>query len=103
MSFTPVLAPTARGILATCTAPVLDGVSGDDVRTAYEKAYSDEPFVHLLPEGTWPQTQATLGANTVHVQATVDERVGRLIAVSAEDNLAKGTAGGAIQSSPNPT
>ena len=88
----------ARGILATCTAPVLDGVGVADVRAAYEKAYADEPFVHLLPEGSWPQTQATIGANTVHVQATVDARVGRLVAIAAEDNLAKGTAGGAIQS-----
>ncbi|UYM05210.1 N-acetyl-gamma-glutamyl-phosphate reductase [Solicola gregarius] len=98
VSFTPVLAPTARGILATCTAPIADGVTAADVRTAYEKAYASEPFVHLLPEGTWPQTQATIGANAVHVQATVDDRVGRLVAISAEDNLAKGTAGGAIQS-----
>lgn len=98
VSFTPVLAPMARGILATCSAPLLDGVRVADVRAAYEKAYADEPFVHLLPEGRWPQTQATIGANTVHVQATVDGRVGRLIAIAAEDNLAKGTAGGAIQS-----
>ncbi|UPK73209.1 N-acetyl-gamma-glutamyl-phosphate reductase [Nocardioidaceae bacterium SCSIO 66511] len=98
VSFTPVLAPTARGILATCTASVTAGVIAADVRTAYEKAYASEPFVHLLPEGIWPQTQATIGANTVHVQATVDERAGRLVAISAEDNLAKGTAGGAIQS-----
>ena len=98
VSFTPVLAPTARGILATCSAPVAGGASPADVRAAYQKAYADEPFVHLLPEGTWPQTQATVGANSVHVQATVDERVGRLVAISAEDNLAKGTAGGAIQS-----
>ncbi|HLR84652.1 MAG TPA: N-acetyl-gamma-glutamyl-phosphate reductase [Nocardioidaceae bacterium] len=98
VSFTPVLAPAARGILATCSAPLAGDVSASDVRDAYERAYADEPFVHLLPEGTWPQTQATLGANAVHVQATVDERVGRLVAICAEDNLAKGTAGGAVQS-----
>lgn len=98
VSFTPVLAPTARGILATCSAPVTGGTTTADVRAAYEKAFADEPFVHLLPEGTWPQTQSTVGANSVHVQATVDERVGRLVAICAEDNLTKGTAGGAIQS-----
>ena len=98
VSFTPLLVPMARGILATCTAPLRDGVSGADVRTAYEKVCAGEPFLHLLPEGSWPQTQATLGANTVHLQAAADERAGRLVAVGAEDNLTKGTAGGAVQS-----
>jgi N-acetyl-gamma-glutamyl-phosphate reductase len=97
VSFTPVLAPMARGILATCTAPVRDGVDRDDVRAAYEKVCADEPFLHLLPEGAWPQTQATLGSNSVHVQATVDPRAGRLVAVGAVDNLTKGTAGAAVQ------
>ncbi|MFY0406022.1 N-acetyl-gamma-glutamyl-phosphate reductase [Solicola sp. PLA-1-18] len=98
VSFTPVLAPTARGILATCTVPLNPGVGAADVRASYEKAYADEPFVHLLPEGRWPQTQSTIGANTVHVQAVVDPRTDRLVAVGAIDNLTKGTAGGAIQS-----
>jgi N-acetyl-gamma-glutamyl-phosphate reductase len=97
VSFTPLLVPMPRGILATCTAPLRDGVGTADVRAAYEKACAAEPFLHLLPDGTWPQTQATLGANTVHLQAAADDRAGRLVAVGAEDNLAKGTAGGAIQ------
>lgn len=95
VSFTPVLAPMARGILATCSAS-LRGDAGA-VREVYEKAYRAEPFVHLLPDGTWPQTSATLGANTVQLQVTVDEDAGRLVAVGAEDNLTKGTAGGAVQ------
>ena len=94
VSFTPVLAPMARGILATCSAPL---VSDDDPRAVYAAAYDEEPFVHLQPVGQWPQTQATLGANTVHLQVTVDERVRRLVAVAAMDNLTKGTAGGAVQ------
>lgn len=98
VSFTPILAPMARGILATCSAPLKPGVTGDDVTEAYAKTYADEPFVHVLPSGLWPQTQATLGANTVHLQATADHRVGRLVAIGAMDNLAKGTAGGAVQS-----
>jgi N-acetyl-gamma-glutamyl-phosphate reductase len=98
VSFTPVLVPMPRGILATCTARLVDGVTDTEVREAYVKACADEPFLHLLPEGTWPQTQATLGANTVHVQAVADARAGRLVAVGAEDNLTKGTAGGAVQS-----
>jgi N-acetyl-gamma-glutamyl-phosphate reductase len=95
VSFTPVLAPLPRGILATCTAPT--GASAADVVEAYTKAYADEPFVHLLPEGTWPTTAATLGSNTVHLQVTVDPDAGRLVAVGAIDNLTKGTAGGAVQ------
>lgn len=95
VSFTPVLAPLPRGILATCTAPVRD--AGVPAREAYEKAFADEPFVRLLPEGSWPSTAATLGANTVALQVTVDQDAGRLVAVAAIDNLTKGTAGGAVQ------
>ncbi len=97
VSFTPVLAPMARGILATCSAPLRPGVTPADVRTAYEKATADEPFLHLLPDGQWPQTQATVGGNAVHLQATLDQRVDRLVAVAALDNLTKGTGGAAVQ------
>lgn len=97
VSFTPLLVPMARGILATCSAPVRDGITAEDARAAYAKAYADEPFVHVLPEGQWPQTQSVLGSNAVHVQVTVDEAAGRLVAVGAVDNLAKGTAGAAVQ------
>jgi N-acetyl-gamma-glutamyl-phosphate reductase len=96
VSFTPVLAPLPRGILATCTART-DATAGEVVE-AYAKAYVDEPFVHLLPEGSWPTTAATLGANTVQLQVTVDPDARRLVAVAAIDNLTKGTAGGAVQS-----
>jgi N-acetyl-gamma-glutamyl-phosphate reductase len=97
VSFTPLLVPMPRGILATCSARLLDDVTADDVRAAYEKAYGDEPFVHLLPEGQWPQTKSVTGSNAVHLQVTVDEDARRLIAVGAVDNLAKGTAGAAVQ------
>jgi N-acetyl-gamma-glutamyl-phosphate reductase len=97
VSFTPLLVPMSRGILATCTAPVRDGVGPDDVRAAYQKACADEPFVHLLPEGQWPSTQAVLGSNSVHLQVTLDATAGRLVAVGAVDNLAKGTGGAAVQ------
>jgi N-acetyl-gamma-glutamyl-phosphate reductase len=95
VSFTPVLAPLPRGILASCSAPL----RGDDAgaREVYAKAFADEPFVHLLPEGSWPSTAATLGANTVLVQVAVDPDAGRLVVVAAIDNLTKGTAGGAVQ------
>jgi N-acetyl-gamma-glutamyl-phosphate reductase len=98
VSFTPVLVPMSRGILATCTAPLrADASTLSQVRTAYQDALADEPFVHLLPEGRWPLTQSVLGANAVHVQVAVDAATNRLVAVVALDNLTKGTAGGAVQ------
>jgi N-acetyl-gamma-glutamyl-phosphate reductase len=97
VSFTPLLVPMPRGILATCSAPAVAGLSADEARAVYEKAYVDEPFLHLLPDGAWPQTKSVLGSNAVHVQVTVDETAGRLVAVAAADNLTKGTAGAAVQ------
>jgi N-acetyl-gamma-glutamyl-phosphate reductase len=98
VSFTPVLVPMARGILATCSAPLLPGVSATEVREAYLKTYDAEPFVRVLPEGEWPQTKSVLGSNGCHLQLAVDASAGRLVVVGAIDNLTKGTAGGAIQS-----
>lgn len=98
VSFTPTLAPMPRGILATCTAKAAPGVTAADVRAAYEKAYADEPFVHLLPEGQWPATASVYGSNAVHLQVALDPDAHRVIAISAIDNLTKGTAGGAVQS-----
>lgn len=96
ISFTPVLVPMSRGILATSTAKLV----GDpkNVREAWQAAYADEPFIHLLPAGVFPRTADTIGANTVHIGLAVDERAGRVVVVSALDNLVKGTAGAAIQS-----
>ncbi|GAA0829272.1 N-acetyl-gamma-glutamyl-phosphate reductase [Streptosporangium amethystogenes subsp. fukuiense] len=98
VSFTPVLAPMSRGILATCSAPARAGLTPAVLREAYEVATKDEPFLRLLPEGQWPATSMTLGANTAALQVVLDERAGRVVAVVAIDNLTKGTAGGAIQS-----
>lgn len=100
VSFTPVLAPMPRGILATCSAPLRSGsdtVDGVLARKTYHEYYADEAFVQLLPEGTWPSTSATLAGNAVHLQLTVDADAGRLVVVGAEDNLTKGTAGAAVQ------
>lgn len=97
VSFTPVLVPTSRGILATCSAPVADAATTATLREAYVAAYDKEPFVHLLPEGVWPQTQAVIGSNALHLQVAVDEAAGRAVVVGAVDNLAKGTAGAAVQ------
>lgn len=97
VSFTPTLVPMSRGILATTTARLTGNATAATVRAAWQAAYADEPFVHLLPEGTWPSTAAVQGANIAHVQVTVDERAGRVVAVAAIDNLTKGTAGAAVQ------
>ncbi|TCB95368.1 N-acetyl-gamma-glutamyl-phosphate reductase [Micromonospora zingiberis] len=94
LSFTPVLAPMPRGILATVTA-LPTGPA--DPRAVLAQAYADSPFVHLLPEGRWPHTAATLGSNSCHLQATIDADSGRLIVVAALDNLGKGAAGQAVQ------
>ncbi len=96
VSFTPVLAPMPRGILATCTAPT--SVDTARAREVYEKAYADEPFVHVLPENVYPQTGAVVGSNAAQIGVTVDEAAGLLVVIAAIDNLTKGTAGGAVQS-----
>ncbi len=97
VSFTPTLVPMSRGILATCSARLTPGTDAAAARDAYAKAYADEPFVHLLPEGQWPATAQVLGANTVALQIAVDDDAGRLVVVAAVDNLTKGTGGAAIQ------
>ncbi len=116
LSFTPILAPMPRGILATVTARPLGpgshgtggagshGTGGGDsygiggaAREALGGAYRDAPFVRLLPEDLWPHTAATLGSNTCLVQVGVDGDSGRLIVTSALDNLGKGAAGQAVQ------
>jgi N-acetyl-gamma-glutamyl-phosphate reductase len=94
LSMTPVLAPMPRGILATVTAVP---TGGEDPRDVLTRAYADSAFVHVLPEGAWPHTAATLGSNSCHLQATVDADSGRVIVISAVDNLGKGAAGQAVQ------
>ena len=94
LSMTPVLAPMPRGILATVTANFAKAGNPREVLAA---AYANEAFVHVLPEGQWPHTAATLGSNSCHLQATVDVDSGRIVVVSALDNLGKGAAGQAVQ------
>lgn len=98
VSFTPTLAPMARGILATCTARATAGTDRAWLYAAYQEHYRAEPFVRLLPEGQWPSTGATLGSNCAQLQVTLDEAAGRVVAVAAIDNLTRGTAGSAVQS-----
>ncbi len=94
LSFTPLLAPMPRGIVATCTAQL---TGEGDPRAIIEAAYASEPFVTLLPEGQWPATGSVSGTNSAQLQVAVDERIGRVIVESVIDNLGKGAAGQAIQ------
>ncbi|WP_217181375.1 N-acetyl-gamma-glutamyl-phosphate reductase [Streptomyces sp. AC495_CC817] len=98
ISFTPVLVPMSRGILATSTAPIVEGVSDAQIRDAWQSAYGDEAFVQLLPEGRFPRTADVLGANTALIGLAIDRAANRVTVVTAVDNLVKGTAGAAIQS-----
>jgi N-acetyl-gamma-glutamyl-phosphate reductase len=95
LSFTPHLVPMTRGILATCYADLRDGVTPADVAAAYRAAYADEPFVRV--SGAAPHTKWALGSNLCYVHPVVAEEDGRLVVVSAIDNLGKGAAGQAIQ------
>jgi N-acetyl-gamma-glutamyl-phosphate reductase len=98
ISFTPMLVPMARGILATSTARLVAGTTIAQLDAAYEAAYASEPFVHVLPAGVFPRTADTVGANTALIGFAVDDAAGRLVTITALDNLVKGTAGAAVQS-----
>jgi N-acetyl-gamma-glutamyl-phosphate reductase len=98
ISFTPVLVPMARGILATSTAPIAPGATDADIRAAWEAAYGGETFVQLLPAGEFPRTADVLGANTALLGLAIDRAANRVVVVAAVDNLVKGTAGAAVQS-----
>jgi N-acetyl-gamma-glutamyl-phosphate reductase len=98
ISFTAVMVPMSRGILATSTAPIAPGATDAQIRGAWEAAYGDETFVQLLPEGQFPRTADVLGANTALLGLAIDRAANRVVIVTAVDNLTKGTAGAAVQS-----
>lgn len=98
LAFTPVLVPMARGILATSTGRLAEGVDRAALRAAYEAAYAGETFLDVLPDGVFPRTGDVIGSNRCAIGVGLDERAGRAVIVSAIDNLVKGTAGAAIQS-----
>ena len=98
ISFTPVLVPMSRGILAVNTAKLAPGATLEKLRAAYQDAYGAETFVRVLPEGEFPNTASVLGSNVCQIGIAIDEHAGRAVIVSAIDNLVKGTAGAAIQS-----
>lgn len=97
ISFTPILAPMPRGILATITMKVNEVITTEQAYEIYSAAYKDEEFVRVLPLGQMPQTSAVLGSNYVAIQVAVDQHTNRLVVSVAIDNLVKGAAGQAIQ------
>lgn len=97
ISFTPHLIPMSRGILSTCYANLLPGVTVEDVDQAFMDLYSQEYFIRLLGRGGYPAVKNTRGSNFCDIGWHVDPRTRRVIVVSAIDNLVKGAAGQAVQ------
>ena len=97
ISFTPVLAPMPRGILATVSAKINTPLETATIRESFVNFYKNSAFVKFLDEGQMPQTLSVLGSNNVELQAALDEHVGRVVVSVAIDNLGKGAAGQAIQ------
>ena len=95
--FTPHLIPMNRGMIATCYVDLVDGVSANDLRHAYEARYQNEPFVKVLPEGQAPQTRHVRGSNHVQIGVFADRVDGNAIIISVIDNLMKGSSGQALQ------
>lgn len=95
ISFTPILAPMPRGILATITAKTSRDESS--IREIYQSSYGNEKFVTLLPKGQLPETSSLIGSNGIQLQLAVDTHTSRLVVSAALDNLGKGAAGQALQ------
>jgi len=97
LSFTPILAPMPRGILATVTAKLTGSLTTEEAHKIYSDYYAGAGFVKVLAIGVMPQTSSTLGTNNVLIQVAVDSHTSRLVISVALDNLGKGAAGQAIQ------
>jgi N-acetyl-gamma-glutamyl-phosphate reductase len=97
VNFTPHLVPMIRGIFATIYAQAAPGIGEQELRACWQEAYEGEEFVHVLPEGIWPQTKMAAGSNHAFLQVKVDPRTGQVILTAALDNLVKGASGQAIQ------
>jgi N-acetyl-gamma-glutamyl-phosphate reductase len=97
LSFTPILAPMPRGILATVTSKLNDSISVERIRQIFESFYQTSPFVCLLPQGQMPMTSSVTGTNNAQIQVAIDDHTKRLVVSCVIDNLGKGAAGQAIQ------
>jgi N-acetyl-gamma-glutamyl-phosphate reductase len=106
IQFTPHLIPVNRGILTTLyLAPEKHFSSaeemtalGNKITACYQSAYADEPFVRLLEGKALPDTKNVVGTNVCEIAWQLDARTGRLVVMSAEDNVVKGASGQAVQS-----
>ena len=97
ISFTPMLAPMVRGILATITVKLDQFITADELRGHFADYYVDQQFISVLPEGQMPATHSVYGSNSAHLQVAVDGHTKRAIISIAIDNLGKGAAGQAVQ------
>ena len=95
LQFTPHLVPMNRGILATCYAKYVKGVSDEDIKASYDECYAGEYFIRLV--SSMPETRNVRGSNFADIWYRMDERTGNIIVLSAIDNLMKGAAGQAVQ------
>lgn len=96
-TFAAHLIPANRGILLTAYANLNHEISTEEVRTMFEQFYLSEPFIRIMPGSTYPETRWVKGTNYCDIGFAVDERAGRIVVVSAIDNLGKGAAGQAVQ------
>lgn len=97
ISFTPILAPMPRGILATSTAELTEGIGADEIRNRFKKYFENSTFVTVLENENMPMTASVMGTNNAQIQVAVDTHTNRLVISCAIDNLGKGAAGQAIQ------
>lgn len=97
VTFVPHLVPMTRGILATCVARAVERVTDKDLLEAFRERYQGEPFIRVLGGDSLPETKRVAGTNVCEVAVRLDVRTGRVIAMSAIDNLGKGAAGQAVQ------
>lgn len=97
LTFVPHLIPMNRGLYATIYAPLVRSVTETKIRSIFAKAYQGEPFIRLLPEGSWPQTKSVAGTNRCEIALRLDQRKKMCILLVAIDNLGKGAAGQAVQ------
>ncbi len=97
LSFTPHLIPQKRGILATIYMNLAKAITADELQKLYEDYFKDEFFVRIMPKGELPETKNVAGSNFVDIGVVLDERLNRVVAVSALDNIVKGAAGQAVQ------
>lgn len=98
LTFTPVLVPMFRGIVAINSAKLKNSVAASDVMRAFQEAYQNEAFIQLMADGEMPDSKNVELTNNCQIAVSLDQSSSRITVVSALDNLVKGTAGAAIQS-----